>query len=182
MTAADKYKGEDGGLYGGGKNEPPEVHQAAAKKETAKIVPLDADGKPDPDGKIALVSISMSNATMEFSLFKQIADADPQKSPLLTIVDCAQGGQAMAQWVDPRARAWTEADRRLVAAHVSPEAGADRLDQARQRRARAASSPSTASGCRRTHWPSCTTPGHASRTCASPISPAASTAATPSAG
>src|SRR6185312_15687955 len=31
MTAADKYKGEDGGLYGGGKNEPSEALQAAAQ-------------------------------------------------------------------------------------------------------------------------------------------------------
>lgn len=120
MTAADRYKGEDGGLYGAGRNEPPEAHQAAARKETAKIVPLDADGKPAKEGKIGLVSISMSNATMEFSLFKQLADRDPQKSPRVAIVDCAQGGQAMAQWVDPKARAWVEADRRLAAANVNP--------------------------------------------------------------
>lgn len=121
MTASDKYKGEDGGLYGGGMNEPPEPHRSAAKKETAKIRPLDANGKPSSDGKIVLVSISMSNATQEFSKFKQIADADADKSPKLTIVDCAQGGQAMAQWVSPDARAWGEAERRIGAASVSPE-------------------------------------------------------------
>lgn len=119
MTADDKYKGEDGGLYGGGKNEPPAGHLAAAKKETAKIVPLDADGKPAKDGKIGLISISMSNATQEFSVFKRIADADKAKSPTVAVVDCAQGGQAMAQWVPPDARAWAEADRRLKAAGVS---------------------------------------------------------------
>jgi hypothetical protein len=121
MTAKDRYKGEDGGLYGGGRNEPPEAHQTAAKKETAQIVPRDGDGKPAPDGKTVLVSISMSNATQEFSLFKQIADKDPDKSPLLTIVDCAQGGQAMAEWVDPKGRPWAEADRRLTAAKVTPQ-------------------------------------------------------------
>ena len=63
----------------------------------------------------------MSNATMEYSVFKQIADSDPAKSPLVQIVDCAQGGQAMAQWVNPRGKAWTEADRRLAEAEVSPE-------------------------------------------------------------
>ncbi len=83
-------------------------------------MPLDKDGKPSPDGKIVLVSISMSNATQEFSLFKQIADADPRKSPLLTIVDCAQGGQAMAQWAPHEAPAWEEAARRLVQAGVTP--------------------------------------------------------------
>ena len=121
MTAEDRYKGEDGGLYGGGKNEPPAAHLAAAKAATAMIVPLDAAGKPAASGMIALVSISMSNATQEYSRFKQLADRDPQKSPLVNIVDCAQGGQAMAQWVDPKGRAWTEADRRLAAANVSPE-------------------------------------------------------------
>lgn len=121
MTAKDTYKGEDGGLYGSGRNEPPEAHQTAARKETARIVPLDPGGKPAKDGKIVLVSISMSNATQEFSFFKTIADADPLKSPALTIVDCAQGGQAMAEWTDPKAAPWAEAERRLAKANVTPQ-------------------------------------------------------------
>jgi hypothetical protein len=121
MTPQDKYQEEDGGSYGGGENEPPKLHQAAAKKETAKIVPLDAAGRPAPSGQIVLISISMSNATQEFSRFKQFADADPRKSPLVTIVDCAQGGQAMAQWSDPQARAWAESERRIASANVTPK-------------------------------------------------------------
>ncbi len=121
MSATDTYKGEDGGLYGGGLNEPPPALAALARAETAKIVPRDAQGQPAPDGKIAVVSLSMSNATMEYSAFKLLADADPAKSPNVAIVDCAQGGQAMAQWVDPQGRAWTEADRRLANAKISPE-------------------------------------------------------------
>ena len=121
MTATDRYKSEDGGLYGEGKNSPPESHLKAAKVESAKIVLLDRTGKPDASGMIGLVSISMSNATQEFSLFKQLADKDEQKSGKVTIVDCAQGGQAMAQWVDPKAKAWTEADRRLQTAKISPD-------------------------------------------------------------
>ena len=39
MTAEDKYKGEDGGLYGGGKNEPPETHRTAALDECRRITP-----------------------------------------------------------------------------------------------------------------------------------------------
>jgi hypothetical protein len=120
MSADDKYKGEDGGLYGGGKNEPPAAHAAAAKKEAAKIVPLDAEGKPAADGKVVLISISMSNATQEFSFFKGVADRDADKSPRLTIVDCAQGGQAMAEWVDPKGGPWTETSRRLGMAKVDP--------------------------------------------------------------
>ena len=120
MTATDRYKGEDGGLYGGGLNAPPPALQAVAARATARIVPLDAEGKPATNGTIGLVSISMSNATMEYSRFKELADADPRKSWRVTIVDCAQGGQAMAQWVDPQARPWLEADRRLAHAGVSP--------------------------------------------------------------
>ncbi len=121
MTAEDRYKGQDGGLYGAGKNVPPPAHAAAAARLSAKIIPLDAEGKPSQQGKIGLVSISMSNATMEYSLFKQLADADPQKSPAVAIVDCAQGGQAIAEWADPKAKPWAEAERRLSQAGVGPK-------------------------------------------------------------
>ena len=116
----EPYKGETGGLYGDGRNMPPDAHFKAAEAELAKIQPLDADGMPADDGLIAFVSISMSNATMEFSHFKRLADADPLKSPQVAVVDCAQGGQAMAEWVDPQARAWQVADQRLTSADVSP--------------------------------------------------------------
>jgi hypothetical protein len=120
MTAENRYRDQDGGLYGSGKNEPTEPHRLAAEKELSKIQPLNAEGKPDPRGTIAFVSISMSNATQEFSVFKRIADADPQKSKKLTIVDCAQGGKAMAQWVSPDAEPWKVAAERLERANVSP--------------------------------------------------------------
>jgi hypothetical protein len=122
MTAEDKYLGEDGGLYGNGKNEPPEKHQGAAKRETEGLVPLDKDGKPAADGKIVLISLSMSNATQEFSAFKTLADADAQKSPRLTIVDCAQGSMTMAAWANTRAKPnpWPVAIERLEKAGVTP--------------------------------------------------------------
>jgi hypothetical protein len=58
---------------------------------------------------------------MEFSKFKQLADRDSEKSPRLTIVDCAQGGQTMARWADPDAQPWREAEHRLEQAGVSPK-------------------------------------------------------------
>ena len=93
-----KYKGEDGGLYGGGSNEPPKIHLEAALKESAKIQPLDADGKPAKEGKIVLLSIGMSNTTMEYSEFKKIAGADPQKSPHVVVVDGAKGARTGMAW------------------------------------------------------------------------------------
>ncbi len=121
MTADETYEGEDGGLYGKGSNQPPEALQKAASAANARIQPLDAAGKPAADGRIVLVSISMSNATMEFSTFKRIADADARKSDKLTIVDCAQGGQAMAEWVPAEGGPWQEAMKRIANAQVTPE-------------------------------------------------------------
>ena len=121
MTADDKYLDQDGGLYGKGQNEPPAEHRQAAQAELARIVPLDGEGRPSKSGRIVFVSISMSNATQEFSTFKRIADNDKAKSPRLTIVDCAQGGQAMAEWAPADAQPWTVAIQRLENAGVTPK-------------------------------------------------------------
>jgi hypothetical protein len=114
-------------LYGEGKNTPPKAHQAAAQKELAKIQPLDAEGRPSKTGKIVLISLGMSNTTQEFSTFMKLADADPNKSPSVVIVDCAQGGQAAHQWAYPdegrskqRPSPWTVMDERIKQAGVSP--------------------------------------------------------------
>lgn len=120
MTAEQRYKGEEGGLYGNGSNRPPETHQQAADRELAQIVPRDRDGKPSADGKIVLISIGMSNTTMEFSRFKQLADADPDKSPKVVIVDGAQGGQDAGRWSSPDLPAWKTLDSRLANAGVTP--------------------------------------------------------------
>ncbi len=121
MTAQDRYLEEDGGLYGGGSNLPPDEHQQAAEAALQHIHPLAADGQPSADGRIVFISISMSNATQEFSRFKRIADADSSKSDTLTIVDCAQGGQAMAEWANPQAAPWREAHNRIQNAGVTAE-------------------------------------------------------------
>jgi len=119
MTAEDRYLDQDGGLYGGGKNSPPDEHRKAAEALLAKIKPLNSRGQPAIDGRVVFVSISMSNATQEFSKFKDIADEDQRKSPSLTIVDCAQGGQAMAEWVAAGAQPWTVAEGRITNAGVT---------------------------------------------------------------
>src|SRR5215467_4674815 len=70
------YQGFEGGLYPGGGNEPPAAHLKAGLKIAKTIVPLDADGKPSPDGKVVLLSCGMSNTTMEFSVFQKKAADD----------------------------------------------------------------------------------------------------------
>jgi len=96
------YKGQSGGLYGDGQNQPPAAHREAAQRLLKSIVPLDAQGQPSPDGRIVLISIGMSNTTQEFSVFKRLADADPAKARHVVIVDGALGGQDAAAWAEDR--------------------------------------------------------------------------------
>lgn len=115
MTAP--YKGEDGGLYGGGKNESPAAHRAAHSKETEKIVPRNANGEPAGEGRIGFITIGFSNPSIESEDFKRTADADAQKSPRVTIVNGCIGGRSAVMW------AWDGAD-------ILPKAEQERLDKA----------------------------------------------------
>ena len=51
LTAGERYEGEDGGLYGGGRNTPPDALAAAAAAAIETIRPLDAGGEPAADGR-----------------------------------------------------------------------------------------------------------------------------------
>ena len=128
MAADDRYKSEDGGLYGGGRNEPPPEHLVAAMEQARQIQTLNAQGEPSIDGKIVLISIGMSNTTQEFSAFQQLARADGDVSPKLVIVDGAQGGMDARAWAQPeqvdrkgRPEPWVVLERRLEEARVTAE-------------------------------------------------------------
>jgi len=113
------YQGQDGGLYGKGKNAPPPELAARSQKSLAQIRPLDGEGNAAASGKVALLSIGMSNTTQEFSTFKRLADADPRKAASAVIVDGAQGGQTAQVWATID-RPWEEAARRISAAGLVP--------------------------------------------------------------
>ena len=121
LSGNDRYEGQDGGLYGAGRNTPPPALEAAARSELQQIVPRDREGRPAPDGRIVFVSISMSNATQEFSRFQELAERDAERSRETIVVDCAQGGQAMAEWTSPTARPWQVAEERLQKSGVTPQ-------------------------------------------------------------
>jgi hypothetical protein len=110
------YRGEDGGLYGEGRNELPAAHRSAYLRESERIRPLDAHSRPAPDGKIGLLTIGFSNTNLESLDFKTAADADPQKSARVVIVNGAMGGRAAVMW------AYDGAD-------LLPKAEQERLDK-----------------------------------------------------
>jgi hypothetical protein len=116
-----KYQGEEGGLYPGGENKPPAAHLKAGLKLAKAIKPLDANGKPSADGKIVLLSVGMSNTTMEFSTFVKLAAADQALNPRLKIVDGAQGGQTAKITAQPNSNFWKVVGERLQKMDVTPQ-------------------------------------------------------------
>ncbi len=120
MTGEQRYKGEDGGLYGGGRNTPPPGHLAAAIAAAREIKPLDATGKASASGRIGLLAVGMSNTTQEFSRFQELAARDSEKSANVVLVDGAQGGRTAAEWARAGTSAvWQTVESRLQAAKVT---------------------------------------------------------------
>ncbi len=110
--AAHRYLGFQGGLYPDGSNTPPADHAARGRLAAAQLVPLGPDGRPSASGRIVLLSVGMSNTTMEFcngafprcntASFVGQASADPAVNhATLVPVDGARGGQAAAAWTSP---------------------------------------------------------------------------------
>ncbi len=110
------YKGFRGGLYPAGRNAPSATYLARGRAYLTQVKPRRPDGAADPNGRIVLLSVGMSNTTQEYSDFKALADADPAKSPRVAVVDGAQGGQDAETIKDPASPFWTVIDRRLAVA------------------------------------------------------------------
>ena len=113
------YQGYPGGLYPGG-NSMPAAHATDGTAASQAIRPLDAQGRPSATGRIVLVSIGMSNTTGEFSRFVQLSNADPNRNPLVRVVDLAQGGMDARLVAQPNHQFWTVANQRLQRAGLSP--------------------------------------------------------------
>lgn len=118
MSATDKHFGEEGGLYGGGKNDPPAAHQQAAQEAVEQITPLDPQGKSSKDGKIVFVCLGMSNTGGEFFRFQEKMDKDPAKPAHLVLVNCCWSAGA-SSWAKDGGT-WTRALEQLEKANVAP--------------------------------------------------------------
>ena len=86
------YMGTEGGLYPGGSNVRPAQHEADGLALADGIVPLDANGNPDPNGKYVLLSIGVSITRTMFTQYQLTEQADPRLNPNLVIVNGAIDG------------------------------------------------------------------------------------------
>ncbi|GIV01599.1 MAG: hypothetical protein KatS3mg015_0429 [Fimbriimonadales bacterium] len=119
MGPGQTYQGQPGGLYPGGVKYLGGPHLAEGMHRAVRIRPLDANGNPDPNGKIVLLSIGMSNTSQEFGEFIRSLDAYPDKNPAVVVVNGAQGGQDARQIANPNAPFWSVVDDRLAQAGVT---------------------------------------------------------------
>jgi hypothetical protein len=118
-----EYHGFKGGLYPDGKNRRPPAHESAGLALAKQIQPLDADGKPNPKGKIVLLGVGFSNTVQAYSGFMQVAQAERGLNPKLVLVNGAVGGMSanMIQHEDSGrgAKYWATVDERLKTAGVT---------------------------------------------------------------
>ncbi len=122
----EKYQGFEGGFYPEGRNERPKDHEAAGLKLAKQVQPLNAQGKPESNGKIVLLSIGMSNTSQSSDGFQRaLRDASGLNSRVL-FVNGAQGGMTAAAIQDPEdgrrgKQYWDTVDQRLKQVDVSRE-------------------------------------------------------------
>jgi hypothetical protein len=94
LPPSGEYHGKPGGLYPGGNNKRPDIHDKAGLDLAKQIRPLDKDGKPTADGRIVLCTIGFSNTSQCSQGFIDVARHDKSVNPQVVIVNGAQGGRS----------------------------------------------------------------------------------------
>lgn len=108
FTAGQLYLGQFSGLLYNGSNSPPPEQVNAGVAAASLVQPLDANGNPNPTGKIVLVSLGMSNGWDEwcdsnttcvaFSFMGQVASSTIVNHSKIAVVDGAYPGETTPSW------------------------------------------------------------------------------------
>lgn len=118
----DNHLGSQGGLYPNGSNQMPTDHAQAGLAIAQTIQPLSPTGQIDVgNGRIVLLSIGMSNTSIEFQAFMSLAQTDPLQANSVEVVNGAQGGKSAEFASDPNDDFWTVLDQRLATSSVTPQ-------------------------------------------------------------
>ena len=94
MGPDDRYKGFPGGLYPDDSNKRPEAHEQAGRKLARQIRPLNAEGQPDAQGKIVLLTIGFSNTLQCSKGLIAAVKEDSAVAPQVVVVNGAHGGRS----------------------------------------------------------------------------------------
>jgi len=103
------YAGFEGGLYPGGTNARPADFEKQGINRARRVEPLDANGNPDPNGKIVIAALGFSITNVIFEAFEQFAAADDSIAPAVATVNCARANMDAFFIADPTSNYWTNA-------------------------------------------------------------------------
>ena len=109
------YQGQEGGLYGGGSNAPPEAVVNSAMAAAAKIQPLTATGKTAQNRHIGVLAIGQSTTRQWFSTFQAMAR---EHRPRVVFVNGGQDGVVSQNWAT-QAQPWSTAFNTVRASGLS---------------------------------------------------------------
>jgi hypothetical protein len=88
----------------------------------AQIVPRNAQGAPDPAGRIVFMSLGMSNAVIHWTAFQQLVAGDPLRNPKLKLFQGAQGGVPVEEMDEPTDLYWTTTlPQKMAQAGITPQ-------------------------------------------------------------
>ena len=111
------FHGFIGGLYANGSNEPHAAHAQALRERSARIQPLDAEGKPSATGRIVIAGVGASVCRQIFAQLERRGTETPGIHPAITFVNCASGGADVNKITEERY--WQRAEQALAARGVS---------------------------------------------------------------
>ena len=108
----------------------PSDHATDGLTFAKQVQPLDSQGHPSPRGKIVVISMGMSNWTIEWcsltrsactpnSFLVQAAHNPQVNHSTLVLVNCAKGGQSADRWVDNSFGNYTQCTQALRMAGVT---------------------------------------------------------------
>ena len=91
---------------------PASLQPGRSGRSMARVANADA-------GKVVMISVGMSNTTIESQTFAKLLESQHDLNPKFQFVDCAQGGQVAIVTSRPQSKYWTVAEERLTAAGVT---------------------------------------------------------------
>lgn len=117
QLGTEKFHGFTGGLYAAGRNEPYGAHAAALERVSARIQPLDREGRPAADGKIVIIGIGASVCRQIFGELERTGAQAKGIHPAVVFVNGAKGGADVNKIAD--ASYWETAKKALAARGVA---------------------------------------------------------------
>ena len=95
MAPGMTYQGQDGGLYGGGSNQPPASLLDSALAAASSVVPRNFVGAPSESGKVGVIAIGQSTTKQWFPYFQRMTRP---LSDRFTFVNAGQDNMVSQRW------------------------------------------------------------------------------------